>query len=186
MTALVMRFSETSPIEGYMAMSLSATYHCTAAVPATVLIMIFGKRYGNARRIEHTRLVPFAPPTPMAPAISPLEYLSSKILVPPWTITAAASWRERSSSACQDTPTASATCAPETSAADKVCDFIDRSTIQGVAPARVSASAMKRASLLFVSIVARTAMIGLDALKNSPALPLNHPITLTDSTARGS
>src|SRR5262245_55351203 len=104
----------------------------------------------------------------MAPAISPLEYLSSKILVPPWTITAAASWRERSSSACQDTPTASATCAPETSAADKVCDFIDRSTIQGVAPARVSTSAMKRASLLFVSIVARTAMIGLDSMINVP------------------
>src|SRR5215472_16588438 len=99
----------------------------------------------------------------MAPAISPLEYFSSKILVPPWTITAAASWRERSSSACQDTPTASATCAPETSPADKVCDFIDRSTIHGVAPARVSTSATKRASLLFVSIVARTAMIGLDA-----------------------
>jgi hypothetical protein len=39
-----------------------------------------------------------------------------------------------------------------------------------------------------VSIVARTAMIGLDALKNPPraALLLNHPITLTDSTARGS
>ena len=44
MTALVMRLIETSPIEGYMAMSLSATYHCTAAVPATVLIMTLGTR----------------------------------------------------------------------------------------------------------------------------------------------
>jgi hypothetical protein len=61
------------------------------------------------------------------------------------------------------------------SAADKVCDFIDRSTIHGVAPARVSTSATKRASLLFVSIVARTAMIGLDALKNPPrAKPLSY------------
>src|SRR5262245_40472302 len=46
----------------------------------------------------------------------------------------------------------------------------------------------KRASLLFVSIVARTAMIGLDALNNSSraALQPNHPRTLTDFTARGS
>ena len=44
MTDLVMRLSETSPIEGYIAMSLSATYHCTAAVPATVLIITLGTR----------------------------------------------------------------------------------------------------------------------------------------------
>jgi hypothetical protein len=43
-TDLVIRLSETSPIEGYMAISLSATYHCTAAVPATVLIMTLGTR----------------------------------------------------------------------------------------------------------------------------------------------
>src|SRR6516164_7012136 len=108
----------------------------------------------------------------MAPAISPLEYLSSKILVPPWTITAAASWRERSSSACQDTPTASATCAPETSPADMVCDFIYRGAIHGAAPALVSTSAADRDSLLFVAIVAMSAMIGLDALKNSPRAAL--------------
>src|SRR6516165_8372906 len=61
MIAVVMRFSEMSPIDGYMAISLSATYHCTAAVPATVLTMTFGIRYGSERRIEHTRLVPFVP-----------------------------------------------------------------------------------------------------------------------------
>jgi hypothetical protein len=44
MTDLVMRLSATSPIEGYMAMSLSATYHCAAAVPATALTMTLGTR----------------------------------------------------------------------------------------------------------------------------------------------
>ena len=44
MTTLVTRLSETSPIEGYIQMSLSATHHCTAAVPATALIMILGTR----------------------------------------------------------------------------------------------------------------------------------------------
>jgi hypothetical protein len=102
----------------------------------------------------------------MAPAISPLVYFSSNILVPPSTITAAASWRERSLITCQDAPAASATCAPETSAADTVCDFMDRSTIHGVAPACASTSATQRASLPFVSIVAKTAIIGLDALNN--------------------
>ena len=52
-------------------MSLSATHHCTAAVPATALTMIFGTRYGSARRMEQTRSVPFAPPRPIAPATSP-------------------------------------------------------------------------------------------------------------------
>ena len=103
----------------------------------------------------------------MAPAISPLVYFSSKTLVPPSTITAAASWRERSLITCQDTPAAPATRAPETSAADTVCDFMDRSTIHGVAPARASTLATKQASLLFVSIVAKTAIIGLDAPKNA-------------------
>jgi hypothetical protein len=69
--ARVMRLSATSPIDGYIATSLSATYHCAAAVPATVLTTILGTRYGYARMIEHTRLVPFAPPSPMTPEISP-------------------------------------------------------------------------------------------------------------------
>jgi hypothetical protein len=44
---------------------------------------------------------------------------------------------------------------------------MDRSTIHGVAPACASTLATKRASLLFVSIVAKTAIIGLDALNNT-------------------
>ena len=123
----------------------------------------------RVRSVLYDRLgnVPFAPPIPMAPAISPLVYFSSNILVPPSTITAAASWRERSLITCQDAPAASATRAPETSAADTVCDFMDRSTIHGVAPAFARTWATKRASLLFVSIVAKTAIIGLDALNNA-------------------
>src|SRR6516162_8884081 len=43
-TAPVTRLSATSPIEGYMAMSLSATYHCAAVVPATALTITLGTR----------------------------------------------------------------------------------------------------------------------------------------------
>src|SRR6185503_11007398 len=103
----------------------------------------------------------------MAPAISPLAYFSSNILVPPCIITAAASCRERPATACQDEPAASATCEPEISAADTVCDFMDRSTIHGVAPAFASTLATKRASLLFVSIVAKTATVGFDVLRQA-------------------
>src|SRR5262245_23877562 len=103
----------------------------------------------------------------MAPAISPLAYFSSNILVPPSTIAAAACSRERSLISCQDAPAASATRPPETSAADALCDLMDRSMIHGVTPACASTSATKQASLLFVSIVAKTATIGLDALKNA-------------------
>ena len=150
-----------------MAMSLSATYHCTAAVPATVLIITLGTRYGNARRIEQTRLVPLAPPSPMAPAISPLENFSINILVPPSIITAAASWRVCSVSVCHDAPAAAATLAPAMSASSTRCAFKDRSRIHGVTPARASASATKRASLPLVFIVAKTATVGLDALKTA-------------------
>ena len=104
---------------------------------------------------------------PMAPAISPLVNFSSNILVPPSTMTAAASCRLRSFSLCQDVPAAAATCAPVTSAAGASCDFSERSTIHGVAPARSSTSATKRASLLLVFIVANTATIGLDAPKKA-------------------
>jgi hypothetical protein len=129
--------------------------------------MILGTRYGNARMIEHTRLVPFAPPSPMTPEISPLMNRSSNIFFPPSAITAAASWRERSLNACQDAPAAAATPAPATSAPATLCDFKDKSTIQGVAPARVSTSAMNRASLPFVFRVTNTAMVGFDALKKT-------------------
>ena len=44
MTAMVTRLSEMSPMEGYIQMSLSATHHCTAAVPATALTMTLGTR----------------------------------------------------------------------------------------------------------------------------------------------
>jgi len=132
-----------SPIDGYMAISLSATYHCTAAVPATVLTMTFGTRYGSERRIEHTRLVPFAPPIPIAPAMSPFMYFSCKSLMPPSTITAAASWRIYPSSASQDMPASPATCSPVMSAAGRLWGFMDKSTIHGVAPARLSTLAMK-------------------------------------------
>src|SRR5215468_6348589 len=86
--------------------------------------------------IEHTRLVPFAPPNPMTPEISPLVNPSSNSFFPPSAIAAAASWRERSLSACQDAPAAAATLAPVMSAPSISCDFKDKSTIQGVAPAR--------------------------------------------------
>jgi hypothetical protein len=104
---------------------------------------------------------------PMAPAISPLVYFSSNILVPPCIITAAASCRECSLTACQDPPAASATRAPEMSAANTVCDLMERSTINGVAPAFASTLATKRASLLFVSIVAKTATVGFDVLRHA-------------------
>src|SRR5262249_54221178 len=165
MTDLVMRLSAMSPIDGYMATSLSATYHCAAAVPATALTTTLGTRYGNARMMEHTRLVPFAPPNPMTPEIWPLTNPSSNSFFPPSAIAAAASWRERSLSACQDAPAAAATLAPVTSAPSTSCDFKDKSTTQGVAPARTSISATNRASLPLVFRVANTAMVGFDALK---------------------
>src|ERR1700730_11563308 len=114
--------------------------------------------------IEHTRLVPFAPPSPMTPEIPPLMNPSSNIFFPPSAITAAASWRERSLNACQEVPAAAATPAPATSAPSTLCDFNDKSTIQGVAPAPASTSATNRASLPLVSRVANTAMVGFDAL----------------------
>src|SRR5262249_4967236 len=170
-TDLVIRLSETSPIEGYMAISLSATYHCTAAVPATVLIITLGTREGIARRIEQTRLVPFAPPSPMAPAISPFKNCSISILLPPSIITVAASWRDCSFSICHDAPAAETTLAPVISAPPTLCVFKDKSMIHGVTPACASACATKRASLLLVFIVARTATVGLDLLTTaSPAV----------------
>jgi hypothetical protein len=117
--------------------------------------------------IEHTRLVPFAPPSPITPEISPLTNLSSSIFLPPSTITAAASWRERSLSACQDAPAAAATLAPAVSAPSTSCDFRDRSMIHGIEPARASTSATNRASLPLVFSVANTATVGFEALKKT-------------------
>jgi succinate dehydrogenase/fumarate reductase flavoprotein subunit len=70
---------------------------------------------------------------------------------------APASWRERSPSACQDVPAAIAISAPLTSAPPLSCDRRDKSTIHGVTPAYVKTSATKRASLLLVFVVAKTA-----------------------------
>src|SRR5208282_4017264 len=117
--------------------------------------------------IEHARPVPPAPPSAMTPAISPLTNFSSRILAPPSAITAAASWRVRSSSVCQDAPAAAATREPATSAPAMSCAFKDKSTIHGLAPARASTSATNRASLPLEFIVANTATIGSDALKKT-------------------
>ena len=46
--ARVMRLSEMSPMVGNIAMSLAATYHCTAAVAATGVIMTLGNATGSA------------------------------------------------------------------------------------------------------------------------------------------
>ena len=62
-----MRFREMSPMEGNMMMSLSATYHCTAAVAATTLTITLGARGGSARMMAQAIEVPFAPPRPTAP-----------------------------------------------------------------------------------------------------------------------
>jgi hypothetical protein len=53
------------------------------------------------------------------------------------------------------------------SASSTRCAFKDKSTIQGVTPARASTSATNRASLPLVFIVAKTATVGLDALKTA-------------------
>ena len=52
-------------------MSLSATYHCTAAVAATTLTITLGARGGSTRMMAQAIEVPFAPPRPTAPCISP-------------------------------------------------------------------------------------------------------------------
>src|SRR5512139_1581131 len=49
--ARVIRLIEISPMVGNIAMSLSATYHCTAAVAATGVTIVFGNDSGNARMI---------------------------------------------------------------------------------------------------------------------------------------
>jgi hypothetical protein len=82
--------------------------------------------------------------------------LSSSIF-PPRTITAAAAWRERLLSACQDAPTAAATLAPATTAPSTSCDFKDKSTIHGIAPTRANTSATNRVSLPLVFSVANMA-----------------------------
>src|SRR6516164_3306243 len=118
--------------------------------------------------IEQTRLVPLAPPSPMAPAISPARNRSSSFVCAPSVTTAAASWRDRSLNACHVTPAAAATAAPVTSAPSTSCGRKDKSTVHDVAPARARTSAMKRASLPLVSSVANTATAGFDALKEDP------------------
>src|SRR5271165_1025924 len=117
--------------------------------------------------MEQTRAVPFAPPSPMAPQIPLLTNLSSRIFFAPSAITAAASSRDRPLSACQVAPAAAATSDPVKSAPSTACGCKDKSTIQGVAPARARASAMKRASLPLVLSVANTATAGFNALKKS-------------------
>ena len=89
--------------------------------------------------MEHAILVPLAPPRPIAPASSPLVISLPHQFAPPSAITAAASWRERSLSVCQDASAAAATAAPVTSAPSRTsCDFKDKSTIHGVMPAQAS------------------------------------------------
>src|SRR5215471_4551729 len=128
--------------------------------------------------IEHTRLVPFAPPSPMTPEISPLMNPSSSSFFPPSAITRAASRRERSLNACQDAPAAAATPAPPTSAPSTMCGCNDKSMIQGLASARVSISATNRASRALVFRVANTAMVGFDLRKKNSRnadIDLSHP-----------
>ena len=124
-----------------------------------------------ARKIEQTRLVPFAPPRPMAPAILPFKNCSISILVPPSIITVAASWRDCSFSICHDAPAAATTRAPVISTPSTSWVFNDKSTIHGFTPARVSACATNRASLLLVFIVARTATVGLGVLTTASLGP---------------
>src|SRR6476619_3746359 len=124
-----------SPIVGYIAMSLSATYHCTAAVAATGVTMHFGKPSGSARMIAQAMVDPLAPPPPITPAISRRANLARTISIPAAIMALAASARARRPRSAQASPADSAIFPALTSAKSWLCGRSDRSTSHGVAPA---------------------------------------------------
>ena len=83
-------------------------------------------RPSNCHSTMHVR----SPPMPIAPARSPLVYLPSNSLVPPSTMTAAASRRTYPSSTSQDVSASLAPCSP-CDVGSRLWDLTDKSTIHG-------------------------------------------------------
>src|SRR5450759_4909086 len=104
--ARVMRLSEMSPMVGNIAMSLSATYHCTAAVAATGVTMALGSPTASWRMTAQNMVEPLAPPTPMMPSIAPDIALGLTILPPPLIMVCAASARDNFARASHAIPDA--------------------------------------------------------------------------------
>ena len=150
-TALVMRFKTISPMVGNIAISLSATYHWTAAVAATGVTMTFGNKDGSARIIAQNTVEPFAPPTPITPERSPVSNFCSKDLVPPAIMVSAAWERSMAASSSHVTPEALASAAPPISAPALSSGRRDRSITQGSAPAFLSTPQVKRAASSLLS-----------------------------------
>ena len=144
-----------------MQMSLSATYHCTAAVAATALTMTLGTKGGSVRISAHDIAVPLAPPIPIAPS-SALSSKRRQITdFPPSIIASLAAVRSSEARSSQLIPTASARSPPDTLAPATPCGRSERSISHGSEPTRANTSRTKSASAPLLSIVTRTAMMGL-------------------------